>query len=153
MKTRILLAALAAVIFLVTAAAAQEKKITRKDLPAAVQKTVDEQTKGATIRGYAREVDKGKTEYEVESTVNGRVRDVSIAPDGTVLVIEEEVVLDQLPPAVRDGLRGQAGKATIGKVESLTKAGRLVAYEAKLAGGKKKEIQVGPDGKPLAHEE
>jgi hypothetical protein len=40
------------------------------------------------------------------------------------------------------------------KVESITKHDRLVAYEAKvLTGTKKSEIQVGPDGKPLDHEE
>ena len=40
------------------------------------------------------------------------------------------------------------------KVESLTKHDKLVAYEAKVqANGKKNEIQVGPDGKPLDHEE
>jgi hypothetical protein len=39
-------------------------------------------------------------------------------------------------------------------VESLTKKGKLVAYEAKVnTGGKKSEVQVGPDGKPLDHEE
>jgi hypothetical protein len=36
----------------------------------------------------------------------------------------------------------------------LTKHDKLVAYEAKVqTAGKKKEIQVDPDGKPLAHEE
>ena len=40
------------------------------------------------------------------------------------------------------------------KVESIKKHEKLVAYEAKVEkDGKKKEVQVGPDGKPLAHEE
>ena len=39
-------------------------------------------------------------------------------------------------------------------IESITKRSRLVAYEAKvLTGTKKTEVQVGPDGKPLDHEE
>lgn len=43
---------------------------------------------------------------------------------------------------------------TIGKVESLTKKGQLVAYEAVVkTGTKRREIQVGPDGKKLAHPE
>ena len=42
----------------------------------------------------------------------------------------------------------------MGKVESLTKNGKLVAYEAIVSTGTgKSEIQVGPEGKPLAHEE
>ena len=40
------------------------------------------------------------------------------------------------------------------KVESLTKHDQLVAYEAQVTtGGKKSEIQVGPDGGRLTHPE
>jgi len=46
------------------------------------------------------------------------------------------------------------GGGKIGKVESITKQGKLVAYEAHVTtNGKRSEIQVGPDGRPLAHEE
>jgi hypothetical protein len=87
-------------------------------------------------------------------TVRGHGRDVSIAPDGTVLEIEEEIALDSLPAAVRAGLMQAAGSGKITKVESLTKHGAIVAYEAQVSTGtKRSEIQVGPDGKPLAHEE
>jgi len=48
----------------------------------------------------------------------------------------------------------KAGDGKILKVESLTKNEKLVAYEAKVkTAGKILEIQVGPDGKPLDHEE
>ena len=39
---------------------AQEKKIKREQLPRAVEKTVAEQSKGATIKGLATEVEKGQ---------------------------------------------------------------------------------------------
>ncbi len=38
-------------------------KLELKDLPSAVRKTVEEQTKGATIKGIAKEKEKGKTVY------------------------------------------------------------------------------------------
>jgi hypothetical protein len=39
-------------------------------------------------------------------------------------------------------------------VESITKNGKLVAYEAAVkTGTKNSEVQVGPDGKKLAHPE
>jgi hypothetical protein len=73
---------------------------------------------------------------------------------GHVLEIEEEMTLESLPAAVRDGLTKAAGKGTIRKVESLTKNGKLVAYEAAVkTGTKNSEVQVGPDGKKLAHPE
>ena len=132
----------------------QEKPIKKADLPAAVQKTADEQAKGATVRGYNKEVENGKVAYEVELTVNGHSKDVTMDAQGNVLEIEEEVAMGALPPAVREALQKKAGKGTIAKVESLTKKGALVAYEAQVRERKKhSEIQVGPEGKPLAHKE
>jgi uncharacterized membrane protein YkoI len=135
-------------------ASGQEKHIKRSDLPPAVQKTADEQSKGATVRGYAKEMENGKVEYEVETIVNGHTRDVSMDPDGRILEIEEEVALDTLPTAVREGLQKKAGKGAITKVETITKHDTLVAYEGQVrTAGKRSEVQVGPDGKPLDHTE
>ena len=156
MKTPLLAAIAAGGLLLAGAgtASAQEKKIKRSELPAAVEKTVAAQSEGATIRGFSEEKEKGQTFYEAEMTVNGHSKDVLIAADGTVVEIEEQVALDSLSPEVRAGLQAKAGAGKILKVESLTKKGKLVAYEAKVeTNGKKSEVQVGPDGKPLDHEE
>jgi uncharacterized membrane protein YkoI len=119
-----------------------------------VQKTADEESKGATVKGYSSEKEGGKQLYEVEMAVNGHSKDVTIASDGSVVEIEEEVALDTLPDAVREGLQKSAGTGKITKVESLTKHNRLLAYEAQVRdGNKRSEIQVGPEGKPLAHKE
>jgi putative PepSY-like beta-lactamase-inhibitor len=133
---------------------AQERKIKREDLPPAVEKTVEEQSNGATIRGFSTEVEKGKRLYEVELTVNGHGKDVSMDSKGNVVEVEEEVSMDSLDPAVKDGLQKAAGSGTIVKIESLTKKGKLVAYEAAVKrGSKRSEIQVGPNGEKLAHPE
>jgi hypothetical protein len=132
----------------------QESRIRRSDLPTAVQKTVDQQSKGATVRGFSKETENGQTLYEAELTTEGHSKDISIDTNGNVVEIEEEIAFDSLPDGVKQGLQAKAGKGKIGKVESLTKHGELVAYEAKVTTGtRKSEIQVGPDGKPLAHEE
>ena len=154
MKTNYLVAIAASGLLLVGAASAQEKKIKRSDLPPAVEKTVAAQSAGATIRGFSTEKEKGQTLYEVEMTVNGHSKDISMAPDGAIVEIEEQVALDSLSPEVKAGLQAKAGKGKILKVESLTKKDKLVAYEAQVeSNGKKSEVQVGPDGKPLDHEE
>ena len=133
---------------------AQEKKVTRSELPSSVQKTVAEQSKGAKIRGFSREKEHGQTYYEAEMLVNGHSKDVLMNNSGKVVEVEEQVALDKLPPEIKSGLEAQAGKGKVTKVESLTKDDKLVAYEAVVvANGKHHEIQVGPDGKPLTHEE
>ncbi len=125
-----------------------EKKVKLQDLPAAVQKTVAEQSKGATIRGFAEETEGGKTYYEVEMTVNGHNRDVLMDPSGAVVEVESELSLDSAPAPVRATLEKKAGAGKILKVESITKNNGIEAYEAVIdTGGKKSEIKVAPDGK------
>ena len=142
------------IIFGSVNAVAQETHLKRSELPAAVQKTADEQSKGAKVLGYASEMEGGKLQYEVEMTMNGLSRDVTMAPDGSVLEVEQQVNLESLPAAVREGLLKAAGAGTITKVESLTKHGSLVAYEAQVkTGSKHSEIQVGPGGQLLVHPE
>src|SRR5579864_8947725 len=137
-----------------TRAQAQEKKIKREDLPPAVEKTVAAQSQGATIKGFSSEVEGGKTLYEVELTVNGHGKDISMDKDGKIVEVEKEIAMDSLPVAVKGGLTKAAGSGTITKVESLTKGGKLVAYEAGVKNGTKhSEVQVGPKGNKLAHEE
>src|SRR5437764_10765990 len=57
---------------------AQEKKLTRKQLPAAVEKTVASESEGATVKGFATEVEKGQRLYEAELIVNGHHKDISM---------------------------------------------------------------------------
>lgn len=154
MKTNYFAAFALACLLLAGSAAAQEKKIKRSDLPPAVEKTVGAQSQGATIKGFSTEKENGQTLYEVELTVNGHSKDISMTEDGAIAEIEEQVNLDSLPAEVKAGLLTKAGTGKITKVESITKKDKLVAYEAKvMTNGKKPEVQVGPDGKALDHEE
>src|SRR5260370_29361884 len=131
---------------------AQEKRLKKSDLPPAVQKTADEQSQGAIVKGYASEKENGRLQYEVELMANGHSKDVTISPDGSVLEIEEEVSFDALPAAVRQGFQREAGKRKIGKVESITKRGSLVAYEAQVnTAGARSQVHVGAAGIVLDH--
>ncbi len=151
---KLLLASLVTGLTTLSTVQAQEKKIKREALPPAVERTVAEQSKDATIGGFSTEMEKGKRLYEVALKVNGHGKDISMDADGNIIEVEEEVSMDSLPAEVKAGLMQAAGTGTIGKVESLTKKGQLVAYEAIVkTGTKRREIQVGPDGKKLAHPE
>lgn len=152
LRNTLMVASVVTGTLIVVVVQAAEKKITRAELPPAVEKTVVEQSKGATIKGFATEIEDGKKIYEVELAIVGHGRDISMDAQGNILEVEEEVSLASLSPAVKEGLGKAAGRGTIGKVESLTKKGKLVAYEAVVQKGKKHtEVQVGPDGKKLPH--
>jgi uncharacterized membrane protein YkoI len=153
-RARLALLSLMTGLAVLTTAQGQEKKIKREDLPPAVEKTVAAQSQGATIKGFSSEVEGGKTLYEVELAVNGHGKDISMDKDGQIVEVEEEVAMDSLSPEVKAGITKATGSGTITKVESLTKGGKLVAYEANVKNGSKRsEVQVGPNGNKLAHEE
>lgn len=126
---------------------AAEQKVEMKDLPPAVQQAVQEQSKGATVRGLTKEVEHGKTEYEAELTVNGHGRDVSFDSSGKVTGVEEEVPIASIPPAARSAIQSAASGGKVNKVELVTEGGRTF-YEASIRkGAKKSEIQVDSNGK------
>ena len=133
---------------------AREKKITREQLPASVEKTVAKESEGATIKEFATEVEHGEKFYEVSLIVNGHAKDILMDKNGNIVEVEEEVSLDSLPSAVQEAFQKAAGSGTIELVESLTKNGKLVAYEGHVKNGKKRsEIQVGPNGEKLKRPE
>ena len=132
---------------------AQEKKIERSALPPAVEKAVQTETKDATIKGFAEEREHGKTFYEVETVIDGHTRDILFTSDGKIAEVEEEVAFDSLPTNVQTGLKKKASGAAIAKVESLSRNGKLVAYEGTIRRhGKPAEIEIGAQGQNLAHE-
>jgi len=154
MKTNHKIFLLVVSLALVGNAFAQEKRIKRSELPTAVEKAVVEQSKGATIRGFREEKENGRTTYEAEMLVNGHTKDVQMDTNGAVIEIEEQLDIQAVPAQVMAGLQARAGKGKITKIESITKKDKLVAYEAQVVtDGKKSEVQVGPDGKPLDSEE
>ena len=69
---------------------AQAKKLQRAELPPAVEKTVAQESKGATIQGFSTEVEDGKRIYEATLTVNGHARVLGIDEQGNLLETEDE---------------------------------------------------------------
>jgi hypothetical protein len=133
----------AAGVMAMTHAEENEHKIARSELPPAVERTVTEQSQGATIHGFSEERENGATYYEVELVAGGHGKDVLIDANGKVVEIEEEVALESVPAKVRTELETKAKGDRIAKVEALSKDGRIVAYEAAVGrGAKAREIEV-----------
>ena len=123
------------------------KSLAVKDLPDAVQKTVQEQAKGAEIKNISKETEKGVTQYEVETIVNGKHRDFNVDTKGGLVEVEEETSIDSIPAAAKAAILKKVGDGKLGMVETMTK-GSATMYEAAYAtkAGKKQEVLVKPDG-------
>jgi uncharacterized membrane protein YkoI len=130
-------------------AVAADKPLILKDLPPAIQKAVLAQTKGAEIKGVAKEVTNGKTEYEVETILKGHTRDLMVDASGGLISVEEEATLDSIPGPAKAAIQKKAVGGKVTRVEILTK-GKAVAYEAGInKGGKASEVSVKADGTPF----
>jgi uncharacterized membrane protein YkoI len=118
-----------------------------KSLPAAVQKTVQENLNGGEIKNISKETEKGVTQYEVETMLNGKHRDFDVDAKGKLLVVEEEADITAIPAPARAAIEKKAAGGKIGMVELFMRGGETL-YEAAYTSkdGKKHEVLVKADG-------
>jgi hypothetical protein len=82
-----------------------------------VEKTVAAESQGATMRGFSAEKENGQVYYEAELLVSGHSKDVLMNANGEIVEVEEQIVINSLSPAVKQGLQSKAGKANLTNVE------------------------------------
>jgi hypothetical protein len=123
-------------------------KLTVKDLPVAVQKTVSDNLNGGEIRNIGKETEHGVTQYEVETMLNGKHRDFNVDTKGALLVVEEETTIDSIPAAAKAAILKKVGDGKLRTVETFTKPGSETMYEAAWTSkaGSKSEVLVKADG-------
>jgi hypothetical protein len=133
---------------LTSCAYAAEHSVPCNTLPDAVQQRSKALLEnGTTVHGCVKDVSGGKTTYEIELVTPSGSKDVTFSPLGDILEIEQQVDAAALPPAVAAAFSKAAGGGKLGKVESLTRQGQLVAYESTIEkGGKHRELAFRPDG-------
>jgi len=114
-------------------------------LPAAVETAFKRAYPQAVVKNVLHETEDGQEQYEIESTNNGRGLDVNYKPDGTLLVVEEQVAQSDLPAAVTAAIAKRYAKAVLTTCERVTE-GKTVFYEIGLKGASVKTVQLRADG-------
>jgi uncharacterized membrane protein YkoI len=127
---------------------AGDKSLQLKDLPIAVQKTVQDNLKGAEVKEISKEVEKGVTQYEVETMLNGKQRDFEVDARGKLLVVEEEAAIASIPAAAKTAIEKKVAGGKLVKVETVVKGDGVTLYEASYTtkAGKKGSVLVKADG-------
>ena len=135
------------VLCLAVGSVAAGKKIELKDLPPAVQKTIRAESKGAEVSNIAKEKEDGVTQYEVETMLHGKHRDLCVDTKGALLVVEEETTFESIPAAAKAAILKKVSDGKLGMVELFKKGGETM-YEAAYTtkAGKKHEVLVKADG-------
>jgi hypothetical protein len=153
--------ALAALLALATAARADDKKagkIPVDKIPKAVMDTIKARLPGAEITSAERELEDGKVVYDIELKQKGRKFEMDILEDGTLIEIEKEIALKDVPEAVTKTVKAKYPKASIKEVMEVNKVkGQQETpdhYEVVIETADKKtqEVIVSLDGKSIKEE-
>jgi hypothetical protein len=137
----------------------QNAEVTRGDtplrideLPGAVRQAAAEAVPGAKLTEACRYIENGKTYYELSGfDAQHRALDVNVTPQGSIVEIQTEVPIREIPKVVLDGIksktRGQ--KMTFGLAQVVTRQGQVVAYqfEGVTSDDRDVEVTVSPDGR------
>lgn len=135
-------------------ARAEEEKVAIEKVPKAVMNAVKARFPGAEIKGAEKEVEDGKTTYELELTHDGQSLEVSATADGKIVSVEKEIKVADLPAAVTEAIHAKYPKATLKSAEEVDEDGKI-SYEVVVekSAGKKVELTVSKAGKILEEEE
>jgi hypothetical protein len=133
------------------AAFANEKTVKQADVPKPVLAAVEAKYPNAKLTHFAKEVEDGKTLYEVALTVGTTHAEVSVSPEGKIVSEETTISVNDLPDAVRNGLAGSRyGKAKVLRVERVMEAAKpgVTTFELMVEqAGKKHELAFDGAGK------
>jgi hypothetical protein len=152
--------ALAALIALAMIVRADDKakKITLDQAPKAVQDAIKARFPGAEVTSVEKETEDGKVVYDVELKHQGRKYEMDIQEDGTVIEIEKEIALKDVPEAVTKAVEAKFPKAKIKEVMEVNKVKgkdeKPEHYEVTIETADKKteEVIVSLDGKSVKTE-
>jgi hypothetical protein len=147
------LVALVIVVLIAAPAPAGEESVPLDKLPAKVTAAVKAKFPKAELVSAQKELEDGKTLFEVAIKNEGHNVEVTVKDDGTIVEIEKEITTKDLPKAVADALDAKYPKADIKKVEEIT-VGTTINYELLLVTADKKRLEVkfDKDGKVVAVE-
>jgi uncharacterized membrane protein YkoI len=157
--SRFRVGAMAGLLLLAAVAAADEKdkKIKLEDAPKAVRDAIEGRFPGAKVSSIEKETEDGKVVFDVELKHKDRKYEMDIQEDGTILEIEKEIKLKDVPEAVLQAVKDKFPRATIQLVMEVNKVKDKKEtpdhYEITVKeGDKEKEITVSLDGKTVKAE-
>jgi hypothetical protein len=152
MQALLVVTSVSLLLVCVTASSGDEQEVKFADCPAAVQKTLTAEAKGAKIESLTKERDEdNQTVYWADVALGGKTYAIGVLEDGTLTemnlaVDDDELAFEDCPAAVRTALRAEAFGEKVGSVGKEMKYGVLIYETAVSHGGKSYQIVVAEDG-------
>jgi Putative beta-lactamase-inhibitor-like, PepSY-like len=127
--------------------------VAHADCPKPVLDAIAKAFPKASLNRCTAEKEHGRDQFEARLVRgDGAKLEVDLAPDGTILQIEEAIALDKLPAAVTKAFAARYPKGKATGAEKQT-AGKVVTYEIKFdLGAARKEATFDESGKFVEEE-
>ncbi len=113
---------------LVAQTAGQETRLEQKDVPKAVLEAFHRDFPGAVKPTFVREMENGEAKYEISFTQKGKKKDASYSEDGTLMEVEEEIGVSEVPQKIIDLIKSKTTRFKILRAEKV-KEGDFEGYE------------------------
>jgi uncharacterized membrane protein YkoI len=154
-------ASVAALLMLAMIARAEEdnaEKIPFDKAPKAIRDAINNRFPDAEVSSIEKEKEGGKVVFDVELKHKGRKYEMDIEEDGTIIEIEKEVALKDVPKALIKNVKAKFPEATIKEVMEVNKVKgkeeKPDHYEVTIetSDNKTKEVNVSLTGKIITKE-
>jgi uncharacterized membrane protein YkoI len=127
----------------------KEEKVDLEKVPKAVLDAFKAKFPEAKLTGASKEIEDGKTIYELAFTFKDHKYEMEFEPNGTIIAIDKQLDEKELPAPVARALAEKYPKATLKVIEEVTKKDKIEYYEIELTTADKKDVEVlvDPSGK------
>ncbi len=124
-------------------ASAQETEIKKADVPKPVLEAFEKAHPSVKDVKYEKEMRDGKPFYFFEYKEGGKEMEFIYAADGTLVEMEQEIDIKDLPANIADMVKKEHPTAEIFEVEKVMKADKaLIGYEVDIKEGDAKKISL-----------
>jgi uncharacterized membrane protein YkoI len=114
-------------------------------LPPPVQKGIRAQLGDGRVRSVERDDENGDVTYDVEIIRQGKTRSFTVGADGEL--IDSEVFIEELPPAIQQAIKTKVGSATLGEIDKSAGDGEADYDVEMIGGGKTRNFTIDANGK------
>jgi len=134
------------------------EKLALDKIPKKIMHAIKNRFPNAEIKSAEKETEDGKVVYDIELKHEGRKYEMDIQEDGTIVEIEKEIKLKDLPEAVSKAIKAKYPDAKIEEIMEVNKVKgkeeKPVHYEVvlEMKDKKKMEVIVSLDGKTIKPE-
>src|SRR6267142_1035278 len=116
MKTMLRLITCVAPVVLLAALTLAQEKVDASKLPPKVAEALKERFPGATITQVTKETENGEVIYDIEMIKDGKKHEMDCKEDGTLVDIQNEIAVQDLPAAAVNAIKAKYPNSTIKEV-------------------------------------